>query len=56
VSQRYEPGGQTAVWNGRMDNGKLVSGGRYVVRVTATNELGAVSLEQQLNVRRTAKS
>jgi hypothetical protein len=56
VSQRYGPGGQTAVWNGRMDNGKLVSGGRYVVRVTATNELGAVSLEQQLNVRRTAKS
>ncbi len=56
VSQRYDPGEQAAVWNGRMANGKLVSGGRYVVRVTATNDLGAVSLEQQLNVRRTAKS
>ena len=56
VSQRYEPGGQAAAWNGRMANGKLVSGGRYVVRVTATNELGTVSLEQPLTVRRTAKS
>lgn len=56
VSQRYEPGGQAAVWNGRMANGKLVSGGRYAVRVTATNELGVVTLEQQLTVRRTAKS
>jgi flagellar hook assembly protein FlgD len=53
VSQRYEPGGQAAAWNGRMANGKLVSGGRYVVRVTATNELGTVSLEQPLTVRRT---
>ena len=56
VSQRYEPGGQAAVWDGRMANGKLVSGGRYAVRVTATNELGVVTLEQQLTVRRTAKS
>jgi hypothetical protein len=55
VSQRYEPGEQAVVWNGRMGNGKLAPGGRYVVRVTATNELGAVTLEQQLTVRRTAK-
>ena len=52
VNQRYEPGEQATPWNGRMANGKLVSGGRYVVRVTATNELGSVSLEQQLAVRR----
>jgi hypothetical protein len=56
VSQRYEPGEQAVVWNGRMGNGKLAPGGRYVVRATATNELGAVTLEQQLTVRRTAKS
>ena len=55
ANQRYEPGEQAMPWNGRMANGKLVSGGRYVVRVTATNELGAVSLEQTLTVRRTAK-
>jgi len=51
---RLEPGGQSILWNGRASTGKLVSGGRYVVRVTATNELGAVSLTQQLIVRRTA--
>ena len=55
VSQRYEPGEQAVVWNGRMGNGKLAPSGRYVVRATATNELGAVTLEQQLTVRRTAK-
>ena len=55
VSQRYEPGAQAVAWNGRMANGKLVPGGRYVVRVTATNELGTVSLEQQMTVRRIAK-
>ena len=54
VSQRYEPGEQATAWNGRMGNGKLAPGGRYVVRVTATNELGAVSLELPLTVRRIA--
>jgi len=54
VSQRFEPGPQSIPWNGRMTNGKLVPGGRYVVRVTATNEIGTVSLAQQLTVRRTA--
>ena len=54
ANQRLQAGGQLIPWNGRASTGKLVSGGRYVVRVTATNELGAVSLSQQLNVRRTA--
>jgi hypothetical protein len=54
VSQRLEPGQQSIVWNGRAGNGKLVSGGRYVVRVAATNELSSVSLTQLVTVRRTA--
>ncbi|MGH3135280.1 MAG: phosphodiester glycosidase family protein [Gaiellaceae bacterium] len=54
TNQRLEPGGQSIPWNGRASTGKLVSGGSYVVRVTATNEVGTVSLVQQLIVRRTA--
>jgi hypothetical protein len=52
TSARLEGGEQTANWNGRSQNGKLVGSGRYVVRVTATNELGAVSLTKPLVVRR----
>ncbi|HEU4972979.1 MAG TPA: phosphodiester glycosidase family protein [Gaiellaceae bacterium] len=47
-----QPGEQTVVWDGRAGNRKPVAGGRYVVRVTATNELGSVSLTQPLTVRR----
>jgi len=54
ANQRFEAGGQVATWDGRANWGKLVFGGRYVVRITATNELGAVSLETQLTVRRAA--
>jgi hypothetical protein len=54
ANQRFEPGAQAVTWDGRANWGKLVFGGRYVVRIAATNELGAVSLEQQLTVRRTA--
>ena len=52
--RRFEPGEQAVVWNGRQASGKLAAGGRYVVRVAATNELGSVTLEQPLTVRRTA--
>jgi flagellar hook assembly protein FlgD len=54
ANQRFEAGAQAVTWDGRASWGKLVFGGRYVIRVTATNELGVVSLEQQLTVRRTA--
>jgi hypothetical protein len=54
VNRRYEPGEQAVVWNGRQGTGKLAAGGRYVVRVTAANELGSVTLEQQLTVKRIA--
>jgi len=55
ANQRLESGPQAVTWDGRASWGKLVFGGRYVVRVSATNELGVVSLEQQLTVRRTGK-
>jgi hypothetical protein len=50
-----EAGVPTVTWNGRMTNGKLAPGGRYVVRVTATNEIGTVDLERPLTVRRVTK-
>jgi exopolysaccharide biosynthesis protein len=49
-----QAGEQTAAWDGRGSNRKPVPGGRYVARVTATNELGVVSLTQPLTVRRVA--
>jgi Phosphodiester glycosidase/FlgD Ig-like domain len=47
-------GQQTVIWDGRAGNRKPVGGGRYVVRVAATNELGVVSLAQAITVRRVA--
>ena len=49
-----QTGEQTVAWDGRGSNRKPVAGGRYVARVTATNELGVVSLTQPLTVRRVA--
>jgi hypothetical protein len=50
-----QPGEQTVAWDGRGGNRKPVGGGRYVVRVAATNELGVTSLMQPLTVRRVAR-
>ncbi len=55
TSAQLQAGGQTVIWDGRGGNRKPVPGGRYVARVTATNELGAVSLTQRLTVRRVAR-
>jgi hypothetical protein len=55
ANQRFEAGAQAVAWDGRANWGKLVFGGRYVVHVLATNELGVVALDQPLIVRRTAK-
>ncbi|HJS50129.1 MAG TPA: phosphodiester glycosidase family protein [Gaiellaceae bacterium] len=55
ANQRLEAGAQAVTWDGRANWRKPVFGGRYVVRVTATNELGVVALSQPLTVRRTAK-
>jgi Phosphodiester glycosidase/FlgD Ig-like domain len=53
--RRFETGPQSVTWNGRQGSGKLAPTGRYLVRVTAENELGSVTLEQPLVVRRTSK-
>jgi exopolysaccharide biosynthesis protein len=56
VSNASLPAGeQAAVWDGRGGNRKLVGSGRYVVRVTAANELGSVALTQFVTVRRVAR-
>jgi hypothetical protein len=52
---RIEPGTPAVTWNGRLTSGKLAPGGRCLVRVTATNELGTTTLERPLTVRRTSK-
>jgi flagellar hook assembly protein FlgD len=55
VSNGSLPAGpETIVWDGRRGNRKPVAGGRYVVRVAASNELGLVSLTQAITVRRVA--
>ena len=54
--RRLESGDQAVVWDSRLRDGKLAAGGRYAVRVTASNELGVVTLEQRLRVRRIAGS
>jgi hypothetical protein len=48
------PGRQEAMWNGKLGSGKLAPTGRYVLRVTASNELGEVALDRALVVRRVA--
>ena len=55
AARRFEPGTPAVSWNGRLPSGKLAPGGRYVLRVTATNEIGTVDLSGPLTVRRTAK-
>jgi exopolysaccharide biosynthesis protein len=53
ASRRIEAGEQSVTWNGRQASGRLAAGGRYVVVVEAVNELGTVTLERELTVRRT---
>jgi hypothetical protein len=55
ANRRFVAGNRSVTWNGRTRTGKLAAAGRYVVRVEAGNELGAVSLKQPLTVRRVAK-
>jgi flagellar hook assembly protein FlgD len=47
-----QPGPQTVSWNGRRGGGALAFGGRYVVRVSATNEFGRVDLVQPFTAHR----
>jgi hypothetical protein len=54
LARRLERGRRQVVWSGRLANGKPAPGGRFVVVVTATNELGSVTLEHPVTVRRVA--
>jgi hypothetical protein len=47
-----QAGDQAVTWDGLGSKRKPVAGGHYVVDVTATNELGVVSLTQPITVRR----
>jgi hypothetical protein len=51
---RLEPGRHRATWNGTLGRGKPAPTGRYVLRVTASNDLGTVVLDRALAVRRVA--
>jgi hypothetical protein len=48
------PGYRAWRWNGKSGAGKVVDAGTYVVRVTARNQLGAVSLRHSFRVLRAA--
>jgi large repetitive protein len=54
ANRRFASGAKSLVWNGKMTNGKVAPGGTFVVRVRATNELGTVTLQRDLRVRRLA--
>jgi hypothetical protein len=54
TNRSYEPGDNAVVWNGVRSDRKLAYGGMYRVRVIARNDVGTVSLEQELRVRRIA--
>jgi hypothetical protein len=54
VKQRFEVGPASVIWDGRQRDGRAAFGGLYRIRVSARNEVGTVSLEQQLRVRRIA--
>jgi hypothetical protein len=49
-----EAGANTVAWNGRVDD-DLARAGRYVLRVTATNEVGSTSLQAPFTLRRAAR-
>jgi hypothetical protein len=47
-----QPGTYSYGWNGRRDSGVRAFGGRYVFRVSATNEFGTVDLTKPFTARR----
>lgn len=54
AKRRFEPGQASIVWDGRQRDKSRAFSGLYRIRVAARNELGSVSLEQPLRVRRVA--
>jgi hypothetical protein len=55
ASRPLQAGEQTVTWDGRAGTRRPVGGGPYVVRVSATNELGTVALTQLVTVRRVSR-
>lgn len=53
-SEHAEAGDVDVAWDGVTDGGAVVFSGRYVAEVTATNELGSVTLGAPFTVRRAA--
>lgn len=51
-TQQAGPGDLPVAWDGRTDTGALVYPGRYVAKVTATDEVGTVTLGTTFSVRR----
>ena len=51
AARTMQAGGQTIAWNGRTAYGSRVRAGRYQLRITAQNEIGAVSLTAPFTVR-----
>jgi hypothetical protein len=49
---RAQPGDLQVAWDGVTDGGEIVYSGRYVAELTATNELGSVSLGAAFSVKR----
>jgi phosphodiester glycosidase/flagellar hook capping protein FlgD len=49
---RAQPGDLQVAWDGVTDGGAVVYSGRYVAELTATNELGSISLGAGFSVRR----
>jgi len=49
------PGRHAWQWDGRNAGGRVVEGGTYAIRVTATNGLGSVSLRDTVRVLRMAR-
>jgi hypothetical protein len=54
LRESREAGPSTVTWDGRVDDA-LARAGRYVLRVTATNEVGSTSLSAPFTVRRSAR-
>ncbi len=54
AKRRFEPGQASIVWDGRQRDKSRAFSGLYRIRVSARNDVGSVSLEQPLRVRRVA--
>jgi hypothetical protein len=50
----FASGPASVVWDGRLSNGVRVPTGTYRIHVSARNEVGTVSLDRSLRVRRIA--